>query len=204
MTTPQGSGQRPRARHAVGAQRGTELSQGSGNDGRHTSQAPDPPCPDDLSSLQQCLNPLVINSGGLSSVQVIHSSGTVPSHLPSPTPRTLTLTILLPTPLRPKTHSLLSPSPFPCPSLGRGALSGTWPQHPPYPSCPQGDAPPLAIPHPLRHWVTHVSKVTPSRFANPVPPRSSYPFSALSLMSSLSFLSFSPRAHDSNQVPCPP
>lgn len=116
--------------------------------GRHAFQAPDPPCPDDLSSLQPLLplNPLVINSGGLSSVQVIHSSGTVPSHLPSPTPRTLTLIILLPTPLCPKTHSLLSPSPFPCPSLpGRGALSGTWSQHPPYPSCSQGDTLPLAI-----------------------------------------------------------
>lgn len=36
--------------------------------GRHAFQGPDPPCPDDLSSLQPCLNPLVINSGGLSTV----------------------------------------------------------------------------------------------------------------------------------------
>ena len=36
--------------------------------GRHAFQAPDPPCPDDLSSLQPRLNLLVINSGGLSTV----------------------------------------------------------------------------------------------------------------------------------------
>lgn len=145
----------------------------------------------------------------LHSVQVIHSSGTVPSHLPSPSPRTLTLTILLPTPLRPETQSSV-PITLPLSLSGQRGYLAHGLSIPHTPPVPWGTPFLWPSPHPLCHWVTHVSKITPSLFniqtplLNPVSPCSSYPFSALSLMSSTSFLSFSPRAQDSNQVPCPP